>query len=105
MAQLVERFLPTPEDPGLNPVIGKQVIFNVYCIEKMKIKKYKEAGNGPLRNFRWSRPGSMPGVRKGFCDQIKREGSKTKQKIEAQIGKNIRPNYTFSALFCRLYFA
>ena len=50
MAQLVEQSVPIPEVRGLNPVIGKNYIenlFNVNCIEKMKIKK-KEAGNGPF---------------------------------------------------------
>ena len=41
MSQLVERLLPNPEVGSLNPVIGKNLysIFNVNCIEKMKIKE------------------------------------------------------------------
>ena len=42
VAQLVKQLLPTPEVCGLNPVIGKiyiEHLFNVNCIEKMKIKK------------------------------------------------------------------
>ena len=49
VAQLVERLIPIPEAPGLNPVIGKNLywIFTVNCFEKTKIKK-KEAENGPF---------------------------------------------------------
>ena len=49
-AQLVERWLPTPEVCGLNQVIDeifKEHLFSVNFIEKTKIKK-KEAGNGPF---------------------------------------------------------
>ena len=43
VAQLVERFLPTAEVRGSNPVLGKLLctehLFTVNCIEKTKIKK------------------------------------------------------------------
>ena len=42
MVQLAERSLPTPEVRGLNPVIGKiyiENLFTVDSIEKTKIKK------------------------------------------------------------------
>ena len=45
VAQLVERTVPTLENCGLNPIIGKILSTN-YTIEKTKIKK-KEAGKGP----------------------------------------------------------
>ena len=48
MAQLAERSLMIPEDPGSNPVIGNFYL-NIYLlfVEKTKIKK-KEAENGPF---------------------------------------------------------
>ena len=54
VAQLAERSLMIPEDPGSNPVIGNFYL-NIYLllmfVEKTKIKK-KEAENGPfLKNF------------------------------------------------------
>ena len=39
VAQLVERLLPIPEVRGSDPVIGKKLISNINCIEKMKLKK------------------------------------------------------------------
>ena len=50
MAQLAERSLPLPEDPGLNPVIGK-LLLNIYLLLTVSRKdenKEKEAGNGPF---------------------------------------------------------
>jgi len=43
--------IPTPEDPGSKPVIGK-IFQNIYQFssEKTKINE-KEAGNGPLKKF------------------------------------------------------
>ena len=38
VAQLVERMVPTLENRGLNPIIGKILSTN-YTIEKTKIKK------------------------------------------------------------------
>ena len=49
MYQLVEHLLPKPEVRGSNLVIGKiyiQHLFTFICIEKTKISKEKEAGNG-----------------------------------------------------------
>ena len=51
VAQLVEWSLPTPEDCGSKPVIGKNLyrMFSLNCIEKTKEKeKEKEAGIGPF---------------------------------------------------------
>ena len=54
VAQLVERSLPIPEDPGSNPVIGRKIIniehlYTVNCVLKDENKE-KEAGNGPFKN-------------------------------------------------------
>ena len=47
VAQLVERSLPIPEVRGLNPVIGKKIIyiehlFTVNCV--LKRRKYRKRG-------------------------------------------------------------
>ena len=52
MAQLAERSLPTSKAHGLNPVIGKIYIlqlFTVNCINTPKTEK--ESGNGPFQNI------------------------------------------------------
>ena len=52
VAQLVERSLPTPEIPGLNPNIGKFYLPIVHLNRKYKNKE-KEAKYGPsLKNYR-----------------------------------------------------
>ena len=47
MAQLTERLLPTPKDPGSNPFI--EHLFTNDCLEMTKTKE-KDARNGPLKN-------------------------------------------------------
>ena len=48
-AQLVERSLPTPEVRGLNPVIGKIYIFNIYCqLYRKDENKWKRGREWPI---------------------------------------------------------
>ena len=50
VAQLAERSLPIPEDPGSNPVFGNFYL-NIYLLLTVCIKdenKEKEAENGPF---------------------------------------------------------
>ena len=54
VAQLVEWSLPIPEVRGLNPVIGKKIIYilNICLLSTVYWKdenKEKEAGNGPFK--------------------------------------------------------
>ena len=49
VAQLVEQSLPTPEGRGSNPVIGKNLMLDVYVQQFLKTKiKKKEPGIGPF---------------------------------------------------------
>ena len=53
MAQLIEGLLPTPQNRGSNPVIGKINLLSItyIIIQKLERKdgnKEKEAGNGPF---------------------------------------------------------
>ena len=52
MAQLAERWLPTPEVQSLNPITGKYFIraYLLLTVEKTKIKK-KRLGNAYLKNY------------------------------------------------------
>ena len=54
VAQLVERWLPTPEIHGSKPDIGN--ITNVFICQLLSRKdenKEKEAGNGPLKKLKY----------------------------------------------------
>ena len=53
VVQLVERFFPTPEVRGLNPVIGKLLYGTFfYCqLYRKGENKEKEAGNGPFKKI------------------------------------------------------
>ena len=50
VAQLAERLLPIPEDPGSNPVIGNFYMghYLLLTVCRKDENKEKEAGNGPF---------------------------------------------------------
>ena len=51
VAQLTERLLQTPQDPGSNPVIG--IIYRAF-IHCWLYKNKQEAGNVPLKMVKWT---------------------------------------------------
>ena len=56
VAQLAERLLPIPEVRGSNPdMFYRTFIYcHLYCIKKTKLRKEKEARNGPFQVIRKS---------------------------------------------------
>ena len=51
MAQLAERSLPLPEDPGLNPVIGK-LLLNIYLLLTVSRKDENKEKRPGMAHFK-----------------------------------------------------